>query len=278
MRGLYEPILSTMIRMLMAIGLLASCVQGGVVVCGDGRGCPEGKVCDLTHGLLHYDGTWTVMTSPTTQYLNGVWGRAANDVYAVGEGGAIFHYDGRVWEPLETGTPNSLYAIGGSATQVYAVGVRTVVRHAGASWTSIGVATGSVVDVTLGSAPGEELVLGQAALYQRRTQGLVAISGVPATSEGYAGVWASGSEMFVGDADGNVHHYNGASWSTQAVENYEIMHALWGSDPDNVYAASKDARLVHYNGAGWSSETTRMSVVDTRPVVIEPRRLLAFRS
>ena len=43
--------------------------------------------------IIHFDGTrWTDMTSPTTNTFWGVWGTAADNVYAVGENGTILHY------------------------------------------------------------------------------------------------------------------------------------------------------------------------------------------
>ncbi|MDY7018536.1 MAG: hypothetical protein SU899_00440, partial [Chloroflexota bacterium] len=48
--------------------------------------------------ILHYDGiSWTLMNSGTTYDLYGVWGNSSNDVFAVGDTGTILHYDGTSW-------------------------------------------------------------------------------------------------------------------------------------------------------------------------------------
>jgi hypothetical protein len=50
---------------------------------------------------------WTSFSSPmssgTTDYLLAVWGSASDDVFAVGEGGLILHYDGASWSAMASG-------------------------------------------------------------------------------------------------------------------------------------------------------------------------------
>jgi hypothetical protein len=40
----------------------------------------------------------------TTNQLDSVWGSSASDIFAVGIGGTILHYDGSTWSPLKSGT------------------------------------------------------------------------------------------------------------------------------------------------------------------------------
>ena len=59
--------------------------------------------------ILHYDGSsWSAMSSGTTRSLYGVWGSSGNDVFAVGNGGTILHYDGSSWSAMSSGTTNGL--------------------------------------------------------------------------------------------------------------------------------------------------------------------------
>jgi hypothetical protein len=45
--------------------------------------------------ILHYDGhAWSPMPSGTSHWLCSGWGTSRSDVFAVGEGGTILHYDG----------------------------------------------------------------------------------------------------------------------------------------------------------------------------------------
>ncbi|MBI5480726.1 MAG: hypothetical protein HY906_17845, partial [Deltaproteobacteria bacterium] len=74
--------------------------------------------------ILHYNGSaWSPMASGTTRWLYGVWGSSATDVFAVGSGGTILHYNGSAWSPMTSGTTQNLWGVwGSSATDVFAVG------------------------------------------------------------------------------------------------------------------------------------------------------------
>jgi hypothetical protein len=63
------------------------------------------------------------MTSGTDVSLRGVWGTSWSDVYAVGMGGTILHYDGISWSSMTSGTSEELEGVWGTASNdVYAVG------------------------------------------------------------------------------------------------------------------------------------------------------------
>ncbi|MCB9734584.1 MAG: IPT/TIG domain-containing protein [Deltaproteobacteria bacterium] len=81
--------------------------------------------------IIRWDGTsWKVVTSPTTQTLLDVWGSAADDVWMVGEGGTILHWDGATLTQRAVDTLVTLTAVWGSAADdVYAVGARGTVFH-----------------------------------------------------------------------------------------------------------------------------------------------------
>lgn len=65
--------------------------------------------------IVHYDGTaWSQVTnSPTTLDLRGVWGTAANDVWAVGDSGVMLHFDGSGWSKGVHLTSRTLRAVWG---------------------------------------------------------------------------------------------------------------------------------------------------------------------
>jgi hypothetical protein len=65
--------------------------------------------------IVHYDGTaWSpITTPPTTIGLRGIWGTAANDVWAVGDSGVIEHFDGSRWSQDVRSTSRTLRAVWG---------------------------------------------------------------------------------------------------------------------------------------------------------------------
>jgi hypothetical protein len=61
----------------------------------------------------------------------GVWGISANEVWAVGWGDNILHWNGSRWARVSSGSPNGLTSVWGShsSTDVWAVGDRGTILH-----------------------------------------------------------------------------------------------------------------------------------------------------
>ena len=109
----------------------------------DGTGFAVG----LQWRILHNDGTgWVEQHSSTAPgSFQSVWGSAVNDVFAVGEGGTIWHYDGFSWTGQTSGITNNLNEVFGSASDdVYAVGNgSTVLHYDGFGWKPVDVGVSS---------------------------------------------------------------------------------------------------------------------------------------
>ena len=85
------------------------------------------------------DITWTAMASGTTERLNDVWGSSATNVFAVGNGGTILHYDGTAWTRMESGVTSSIDRIEGVAPNlVFAVSAGSLLRWNGERWSREG--------------------------------------------------------------------------------------------------------------------------------------------
>ena len=52
--------------------------------------------------------------SGTSNFLVDVWGTSASDVFAVGFGGVILHYDGTMWRSMTSETFVDLEAVWGT--------------------------------------------------------------------------------------------------------------------------------------------------------------------
>ncbi|MEA2752105.1 MAG: hypothetical protein QOI41_6248 [Myxococcales bacterium] len=62
--------------------------------------------------------------------LAAVWGTSAADVWAVGSGGTIIHYDGATWTATPSGLHETFYGVWGSGpNDVYAVSSTQVILH-----------------------------------------------------------------------------------------------------------------------------------------------------
>lgn len=161
---------------------------------------PEGGTAAPNDLVLHWDGaTWSPVALPEQlgYSLNKIWGTSSTDLYAVGEGGAIWHRKGTTWarEPSPA-TSRLLTVFGCSATDVWAVGGDDVLRSDGQTWRRVdGALTNLVNGVTCGPA-GEVLIVGSGGLKPRFVGGTWIDE---FTSEPYGdlhGAWADGRGAF----------------------------------------------------------------------------------
>jgi len=49
--------------------------------------------------------------SGISRSLTGIWGNDVDDVWAVGEFGSVFHWNGTTWEPMESGTSFGFFGV-----------------------------------------------------------------------------------------------------------------------------------------------------------------------
>ena len=165
-----------------------------------------------TGHIYHFDGTaWSVTTDPHVLFR--LWGTSGSNVYAVGLQGAIVHFDGKSWTPMEVPVESDLLAIwGASGTDVFAVGDAGVILHYdGASWTSM-------------PSPTSEL--------------LVAVWG------------AQGSDVFALGNEGAILHYDGVNWAIRDdLDGYYLD--LWGRSATEVYVTG-GVGILRMDEAGWT--------------------------
>jgi hypothetical protein len=180
--------------------------------------------------IVHYDGTsWSSQASGTTEELNAVWGTAGDDVFAVGSDGTILHYNGAVWSAMVSGVKESL-------TGVYGLGPNAImaVGSNGTILTYDGAAWGAEVSNTndyLFACWGSTATNA----YAVGTGGtIVQWNGVAwnvmvsGTTEDLRGVWGVGAEVFAVGSRGTILHYEGAAWSAMASGTMNPLQGIWG--------------------------------------------------
>jgi hypothetical protein len=128
--------------------------------------------------ILHFhpDSGWTRAdaSSIKTRTLRAVWGSAPDDYFAVGDDGAIAHFDGDRWTPSPSKIDDRLRGVYGSGPRdVYAVGGvgrGLILRYNGSSWLPFDYNYGEALN-SAWTAPGHPLFvggdLGVVARYQR---------------------------------------------------------------------------------------------------------------
>lgn len=155
-----------------------------------------------------------------------VGGSSADDVYAVGSED-IFHYDGRRWMAVRTGSGGFLN------------GVWAPTRHS----------------VYFAWSSGDGGLTGEVRHFDGRVWRKVA-----STPAALQSVWGtSESDVFAVGREGTILHYDGSSWSALSTGRQEWLEGIWGSSPQDVFVAGGRDSILHYDGAGWSRQYTGAS-------------------
>ncbi|MDY0004968.1 MAG: DUF4215 domain-containing protein, partial [Polyangia bacterium] len=90
--------------------------------------------------LIRFDGaSWIVEPNPLQRMIRGIWGAAADDLWAVGESGALLRFDGLTWTAHVSPVNMDLRAIHGTgASDVWVGGVGGwIMRFGGTLWSPV---------------------------------------------------------------------------------------------------------------------------------------------
>jgi hypothetical protein len=264
-------------------GGVLSAGQGWVPVGGDGGDAIRGRalwagsaddiwvIDSAGDGFLHWDGaTWSDVESPAGG-LRELWGSTGSSIFAVGDQGAVVHFDGTGWTTQRTpGATGTLRAVWGvSADEVYAAGeAGSLIRFDGAGWSAIESGTEETLAGVWARSESEIWTVGPATV--RRFDGdrwTVALT-FDRESDGRAWIGGNGaSDVWVaGGADGTVRRYDGTRWSDMLTDNF-APEPLW-VDPTAVTAG------YQYGAEGGSGTVRRWFGAGTGPALVPEGAML----
>lgn len=179
------------------------------------RRCPVEMVPTCSPKLF----CWS-LPQPQGNPIRGVWAVSASDVWAVGDFGAILHYNGSAWQAVDSGTTEHLRSVwAGSAQDVLVVGDNgKILRSTGAAFS---------------------------AMTSNTTQALRGVWGNSSADE----VWAVGS-------GGTLLKLDRASgqWGAVSSPTTNQLNAVWGSAKNRVYIAAHGGTVLRYDGTSWAIE------------------------
>ncbi len=224
---------------------------------------------------------WTPMASPVTTFtLHSVWGSAPNNVFAVGDGGTILHYDGLVWTIQSSGTAEALWSVWGTGPgNVYAAGLnRTLLHYDGISWTPVAGLPGGVTASTglisvWGNSPNDIFVVGESETILHYDGSSWTKQSTGATFESLFSVWGSGtSDVYAVGTNRKTVHYNGISWSVDATvpASSSALEGIWGTSGTDIFVVGNvgsATTILHFNGASWTeSDTTAIGYINLQGI------------
>jgi hypothetical protein len=193
-------------------------------------------------------------------------GRAANDIYAVGAGGTVRHYDGIAWSPVTSGTVDELLDVWANPVgDVFIAGKNgTVLRCSGANCLPLHPPTSESLGGIWGSSDTSVWVVSW-------TGTLLRYDGLSWTSqdtglEGLYGIWGSAPGNFIATGWGRFLRFDGIELSIESVSEH-IAWRIHGSSASNVFTGGEHSFLAHHDGLGWAMQSNPLATaVPTRRI------------
>ncbi|MCH7717205.1 MAG: Ig-like domain-containing protein, partial [Gemmatimonadetes bacterium] len=195
--------------------------------------------------------------SGTTVVLSDVWGTASDDVFAVGTGGTVRHFDGSAWSSQTSNTTFDLEAVwGASSTDVFATASNGVIHYDGSAWSTSTSGFGNTMRTIWGAAPDDVWAAGVAGqIIHKDASGWGAVA--PVTADALYGIWGSSASdvFFVGDA-GTILHWDGTTFAAMTSGTVAGLRDVWGLNGSDVFAVGTGGVILRYNGTIWSIMTS----------------------
>lgn len=206
--------------------------------------------------MLANDNEWTPMYGITGWNLYDVWGDSVFNVFAVGLGGTILHYNGIQWSAMNSQTGNQLEAVWGcSPSDVYAIGSNSTVLHydgnINGEWVNFE-SNNPTYLFDVWCAPSSFVyATGGNTVYAYDGYGWVDI--YHGTSDSLIKIWgSSASDIFAVGYFGEITHYDGNNWNLMNSGTTNHLQNIWGTSPTDVFAVGSTGTILHYDGNNWN--------------------------
>ena len=183
--------------------------------------------------------------SPLSLTLRSVWASAPDDAWAVGELGALLHYDGTGWRAAEQSAGATLNAVWGAArNKIWAVGdAGTVLFYDGVAWAPIpGLTVTANLLAVQGNAAGDDVWIAGAGSTLLHLEGGTFVQKTgPLPGYQYSGIAYAAPDFVVFSTTSQgkqMAMWNGAAFATLALPLTEDFYAygISGAGPDTAWA------------------------------------------
>ncbi|MBM4389156.1 MAG: hypothetical protein FJ088_15560, partial [Deltaproteobacteria bacterium] len=175
-------------------------------------------------GIYYFNGvSFTKQSTPQAKgEIRALWGGDPGEIWAVGDFGQIWFYNGAGWSDLSPAAQNNLRGISGtSKDNIIAAGYYKVMRYNGTKWED------------MWNAPFKD----------------------------YYDVYAIDQDnIMLAGAQGTILRFNGSAFMPEASGVAETIYGVWGDSPENIWAVGGGGTILRFNGAAWepvAGNTTR---------------------
>jgi hypothetical protein len=195
-------------------------------------------------------------------------GTSRTDIWGVGLGGIIIHWDGSVWSQYPTLIEDAITDVYAAAPdEVWAVAEGgTMLRWDGRKWAVVRSTTAATLRGVWAAGPSRAVAVGGTATIlhfdgvnwlQRPIEPVE----IPGEDEPWVvdaplhGVWgAAADDVWAVGGQGVVVHFDGERWTytPTADDRRRTLWAVWGRAADDVWAVGGQGVVLHWDGSAWS--------------------------
>ncbi len=250
-----------------ASGQVTAVAAGQAIISAEADGAKDYAVFTVEEAAATFPvNIWAADIAMQTPRLRDVWGTAPDNVWAVGSGSTIMHYDGASWNSVPPPvTGQFLHGIwGSSADNIYTVGGNgTVFHYDGNGWADVTPSSGFTTEILTGvwgSSPSDIYAVGFAGTIAHYDGSAWSIVTPAPTSEALRDVWGtSESDVWAVGNMGAILHFDGTSWSADPASGIlttETLQSIWGFAADDIEVVGNNGTHLHRNAVGWSDQSS----------------------
>jgi hypothetical protein len=198
--------------------------------------------------------------APGSSAIRALWGSGADDVFAAGDEGQLFHFYERSWRLENTGTDSALSGIWGGPGDIYvSVDDNFVLRSPGSGiWTREPLPAGYKLLDIWGSGDNDLYALTGDGVFRGDGSGAWEFEPIEPASAPLTAVWgSSASDVFAvatfAENPTVFHSDGGGKWEEQAGPPATLSDVA-GSAPDHVFAAGGNKVYASRGDGNWTAE------------------------
>ncbi len=208
-------------------------------------------------------GSFEWLETGVKKNIYGLWGTSAQNIFAVGALGTLWHWDGGGWtQQVSLAKTDWRGIFGVDAQDIFAVGLSGAAAvFDGLTWKAVPVAGNqNLTGVFAAQGPSGIVAFAssQSGIYQfdkaagwqkngNLYSNFLAIHGSDATH-----MWAVGMT-------GALAVWDGVSWQNQASGTSIALHDVWAASPTLVYAVGENGVILKFDGKSWKPMNSGVS-------------------
>jgi hypothetical protein len=212
--------------------------------------------------IARFDGDrWQTMTTPTAEWMFGLWGTSRSNLYASGDNGVILRYDGATWTQEASGVGAPMFDLWGSGpTDIFAVGDSSTITHYdGGGWTPQSVPGNATLYGVWGRAPDDVYAVGSGGEILHYDGGGWTNESSPTTSDLHAVFGVADGPIYAAGVGGTILRRDATGWTEMDSPTNRWLSSLWANGPHDVYAGGGDGMVLRYDGRSWEMLVTGTS-------------------